>query len=101
MEPFLYSVHTLLPYRRSSGTCQLLVGLTTLAPVPSTETATFDRVIRGAIRVIEGCDLNSRPDVEHWGGAALAGLDSYLDVVVCGTPDSDGNETYLYNETVA
>lgn len=52
------------------------------------------------------CLLNSRPGADHWGGAALAGLGSYLDVVVWGAPEPGGggggdNEAILGNETVA
>lgn len=95
------SDHTILPYRRFSGTCQLVVRLTPVHPAPTVETATFDHVIGAAMRIIEVCFLNSRPDTEHWGGTAVVGSSKYLDVVVWGAPDSGGNEALLNNETVA
>lgn len=96
------SGHIMLPYRRSSASCQLLVRLTTtVAPAPTIETATFDQVIGASMRIVEVCLLNSRPDTEHWGGAALAGLSSYLDVVVWGAPEPGGDEAILSNETVS
>ncbi|KAL9066008.1 MAG: hypothetical protein Q9161_007859 [Pseudevernia consocians] len=95
------SGQTMLPYRRSSGSCQLLVRLTPAEPAVVIETATFDQVIGAAMRITEVCLLNSRPDVEHWGGAALAGLGSYLDVIIWGSPQSGGSEAGLGNETVA
>ena len=52
------------------------------------------------MRITEVCILNIRPDVEHWGGAALVGLSRYLDVIIWGTPMSGGNEGALGNETV-
>lgn len=93
--------HTRLPYRRSSGTCQLLVRLTPMIiPAPTTEIATFDEVIGAAMRIIEVCLLNSNPDVEYWGGAALAGLNKYLDIVVWGSP-SPGDNSAALNESGA
>ena len=56
------------------------------------------------MRIVEVCLLNSRPGVEHWGGAALAGLGKYLDVLVWGAPEpggGGGDELILGNETVA
>lgn len=52
------------------------------------------------MRITEVCILNSRPDIEHWGGAALVGLGRYLDVIIWGTPMAGGNEGALSNETV-
>lgn len=65
------------------------------------DTATFDQVVGAAMRITEVCILNSRPDVTHWGGAALAGVGRFLDVIVWGTPEAGGNEGGLRNETVA
>ena len=95
------SGQTMLPYRRSSGSCQLLVRLTPAERALVIETATFDQVIGAAMRITEVCLLNSRPDAEHWGGAALAGLGRYLDVIIWGSPVSGGDEAGLGNETVA
>ena len=53
------------------------------------------------MRIVEVCILNSRPDVEHWGGAAVAGSSSYLDIVVWGAPQSDGHGDALSNETLS
>lgn len=89
-----------LPYRRSSGSCQLHVRLTTAVPARTIEIATFDQVIGASMRIVEVCLLNSRPDLEHWGGAALAGLGSYLDVVIGGSPDA-GNDVGSINKTTA
>ena len=94
------SGQNLLPYRRSSGSCQLFVQLTEKRPAPTIETASFDQVIAAAMRITEVCILNSRPGVEHWGGAALVGSSRYLDVIIWGTPMSGGNEGALSNETV-
>lgn len=52
------------------------------------------------MRITEVCLLNSRPDVEHWGGAALVGISRFLDVLVWGTPISGGNDGMQSNETV-
>ena len=95
------SGHIMLPYRRSSGSCQIFVRLTETEPAPTVETATFDQVVGGAMRIIEVCLLNSRPDVTHWGGAALAGSRSYLDVIVWGVAIPSGNGGGVENETVA
>ena len=51
------------------------------------------------MRITEVC-LLSRPDIEHWGGAAVVGLSRFLDVVVWGTPMSGGNEGVQSNETL-
>ena len=93
--------HIMLPYIRNSGTCQLLVRLTEVAPALTTETAAFDQVIAAALRIIEVCLLNSRPDVAHCGGAALAGQRNYLDVIMWGTPKYGGNEAELTNQTIS
>lgn len=89
-----------LPYRRSSGSCQLYIQLTQNRPGPTIETASFDQVIGAAMRIIEVCLLNGRPDVKQWGGAAVVGLSGFLDVVVWGTPISGGDEGVQSNETV-
>ena len=94
------SGQNLLPYRRNSGSCQLFVQLTQKHPAPTIETASVDQVIAAAMRITEVCILNSRPGVEHWGGAALVGLSRYLDVIILGTPISGGNKGALSNETV-
>jgi hypothetical protein len=94
------SGQTLLPYRRSSGSCQILVQLTKKPPAPTTETATFDEVIGAGLRITEVCLLSSRRDIEHWGGAALAGSSRYLDVIVWGTPIYGGNNGVQSNATV-
>ncbi|CAF9938311.1 hypothetical protein IMSHALPRED_000756 [Imshaugia aleurites] len=90
----------ILPYHRVSGSCQLVVRLTTAVPVPAVETAAFDQVIGAAMRVIEVCLLNGRPDVEHVGGAALTGLGRHLDVIVWGTSEPAGGEDLLSNGTL-
>lgn len=90
-----------VPYRRSSGSCQVFVRLTTDYPAPTMEIATFDQVIGLGLRLVASCFLNSSPYGQHWGGAAAAGLDNYLDVTVWGAPDSGGIEAGLDNETVA
>ena len=91
----------MLPYRRNSGSCQLFVRLTSVVPAPVVETATFDQIVGAAMRITESCLLNSRPDVQHWGGAALAGLRQHLDVVLFGTPTPGGSKADPGNETVA
>ena len=82
-----------LPYRRSSGSCQLHVRLTTSVPARTIETATFDQIIGASMRIVEVCLLNSRPGEKHWGGAALAGLGRFLDVVIGGAPDAGSDLT--------
>lgn len=68
-------------------------------PAPAVETATFDQIVGAAMRITESCLLDSRPDVEHWGGAALAGLGKHLDVVLWGALMPDGSEAVPGNET--
>lgn len=82
----------MLPYRRNSGSCQLLVRISADAPPSAMETASVDHVVGAAMRLIEVCLLYGEPDVEQIGGFALAGLNEYLDVVIWGAPNSDGNE---------
>ena len=81
-------VRTLLPYTRKSGTCKLLVQLTTATGRTTIETATFDEVIGAAMRLIEVCLLGSRPGEEPWGGVAVTGSRHFLDVIIFGTPQS-------------
>ena len=92
------SHRTKLPYRRNSGTCQFLVRLTTTVSSAIVETASFDQVISAALRIIEVCILNGRPDVKPSGGVGLGGRNGYLDIVVWGAP-VDGHEGTLSNET--
>ena len=77
---------TLLPYSRNSGTCKLLVQLTTATGRTTIETATVDDVIAAAMRLIEVCLLGSRPGEEPWGGVAVTGSRNFLDVIIYGTP---------------
>ena len=90
---------TLLPYRRSSGTCQLVVRLASSAAKATIETASFDQVVGAAMRIVEVCLLNDGRDSERWGGVAVAGMGNRLDVVVIGAPVSGGNEGILSNGT--
>ena len=78
-------VRTLLPYTRHSGTCKLLVQLTSATGRTTIETATFDEVIGAAMRLIEVCLLGSRPGEEPWGGVAVTGSRNFLDVIIFGT----------------
>ncbi len=80
----------MLPYRRVSGNCQLLVRLHTSAPLQTVETATVDQIVGAAMRVIEVCILKGRPGVEQPGGVAVAGLSGQLDVVIWGAAESEG-----------
>ena len=91
--------HTLLPYRRESGTCQLVVRLASSASKATIETASFDQVVGAAMRIIEVCLLNGGRDVERWGGVAVAGLGNRLDVVIIGAPVAGGTEGTLSNRT--
>ena len=93
--------HIMLPYRRSSGTCQFLVRLTTTVPSSSIETASFDQVVAAALRIIEVCILIGRADERPPGGVGLGGMGGLLDIVIWGAPDNPGNEGVLSNETVA
>lgn len=90
---------TTLPYRRTSGNCQLYVRLTARSePRPHTEIASFDQVVGASMRIIEVCLLNGRTDV---GGVALVGMGANLDVVVWGSPVTRGDEEVPSNRTVA
>ena len=93
------SGRTKLPYRRNSGTCQFLVRLTTTVPSSIIETASFDQIIAAALRIIEVCILNGRPDLKPSGGVGLGGRSGHLDIVVWGAPVTYGNEEVLSNET--
>ena len=93
--------YTILPYRRNSGSCQLFVRLTSAVVAPPVETASFDQVVGAAMRVVEVCLLNGRPNTEHLGGAAITGSGKYLDVVIWGTSESGDSEAAVNNETSA
>ena len=93
------SGRTKLPYRRSSGTCQFLVRLTSTVPSSIIETASFDQVIAAALRIVEVCILNGRADVQTSGGVGLGGRNGHLDIVVWGAPVAHGHEGLLSNET--
>ena len=95
----LDSGHTKLPYRRNSGTCQFLVRLTTTVPSSMIEVASFDQVIAAALRIVEVCILSGRTDVKPSGGVALAGTSGHLDIVVWGSPVTQGHERLLNNDT--
>ena len=53
------------------------------------------------MRIVEVCLLGARPDVDHSGGVAVAGLGGHLDIVVWGAPDVGGDEGVLSNVTAA
>ena len=91
--------HITLPYRRSSGTCELLVRLNKHAPPSAIDISSVDHVVGNSMRLIEVCLLYGKPDVEQSGGRASAGAYRYMDVVIWGAPDSGGNGGALSNRT--
>ena len=82
----------MLPYSRNTGTCKLLVQLTTTTGPTTVETATFDEVIGAAMRLIEICILSIRLGHEPWGGVAVAGSRNFLDVIIFGARESGASE---------
>ena len=75
--------------------------LSTKSRAPTAEeTASFYQIVAASMRIIEVCLLN-RPVSEPAGGAAVAGMDGNLDIVIWGEHINGGKEDTVGNATDA